>query len=185
MENIVTEKERKAASEAMIWTRVFYGREVMERILDTIAVKQALHHRFVFRYFSRAAMAGIIVCLMYVFSYQVKTDLGHDFNPALLKYVTAVSFSAALVLIYFTNSELLTSNFMYFTVGRYYGKVSLTDELRIWAICLLGNLAGIPFIAALARSSGMLSDGFVETLMDTVQSKTVGSGAWLIFTKAI
>jgi formate/nitrite transporter len=171
--------------EAMIWTRVFYGREVMERILDTIAIKQALHHRFVFRYFSRAAMAGIIVCLMYVFSYQVKTDLGHDFNPGLLKYLTAVSFSAALVLIYFTNSELLTSNFMYFTVGRYYGKVQLRNELGIWAICLLGNLGGILFIAVLVWSCGMLSDGFIANLMDTVQAKTTGSGQWLIFTEGI
>ena len=90
---------RKAANEAMIWTRVFYGREVMERILDTIQVKQALHQRFVLRYTARAAMAGIIICLMYVFAYQVKTDLGHDFNPALNKYLTSLSFSGALVFI--------------------------------------------------------------------------------------
>ncbi len=180
-------KDRAEAekAEAMIWTRVFYGREVMERILDTIAVKQALHHRFVFRYFSRAAMAGIIVCLMYVFAYQVKTDLGHDFNNALNKYLTSLSFSGALVLIYFTNSELLTSNFMYFTVGRYYRKVELTKELGIWAICLLGNLGGILFIAVLIWSCGMLSDGFIANLMETVQAKTTGSGQWLIFTKAI
>ncbi len=180
-------KDRAEAekAEAMIWTRVFYGREVMERILDTIEVKQALHHRFVFRYFSRAAMAGIIICLMYAFSYQVKTDLGHDFNPAITKYLTSLSFSAALVLIYFTNSELLTSNFMYFTVGRYYRKVELTKELGIWAICLLGNLGGILFIAVLIWSCGMLSDGFIANLIETVQAKTTGSGQWLIFTKAI
>jgi len=176
---------RKAADEAMIWTRVFYGREVMERILDTIQVKQALHQRFVLRYTARAAMAGIIICLMYVFAYQVKTDLGHDFNSALSKYLTSLSFSGALVFIYFTNSELLTSNFMYFTVGRYYGKVKLVKELGIWAICLLGNLAGIIFIAALVWSCGMLSDGFVDNLMDTVRAKTTGSGPWTIFTKAI
>jgi formate/nitrite transporter len=184
-ENVQTEKERKAANEAMIWTRIFYGREVMERILDTIQVKQALHQRFVLRYAARAAMAGIIVCLMYVFAYQVKTDLGHDFNAALNKYLTSLSFSGALVLIYFTNSELLTSNFMYFTVGRYYGKVGVQKELGIWAICLLGNLAGVIFIAALVWSCGLLSEAFIGNLMETVQAKTVGSGAWTIFVKAI
>jgi formate/nitrite transporter FocA (FNT family) len=185
LKSVETDRKREPAGEAMIWTRIFYGREVMERILDTIQVKQALHQRFVLRYTARAAMAGIIVCLMYIFAYQVKTDLGHDFNPAFNKYLTAVSFSGALVFIYFTNSELLTSNFMYFTVGRYYGKVRVVDELGIWAICLLGNLAGIAFIAALAWSCGMLSEGFIGNLMDTVQAKTVGSGRWLIFTKAI
>ena len=31
----------------------------------------------------------------------------------------------------------------------------------------------------------MLSDGFVDNLMDTVRAKTTGSGPWTIFTKAI
>src|SRR4051794_5747860 len=82
-----------AAAHDMIWTRIYYGREVMERILDTIQVKHALRQRFVFRYAARAAMAGVIVCLMYVFTYQVKTDLGPDFNLGLSKYLTALSFS--------------------------------------------------------------------------------------------
>ncbi len=56
--------------------------------------------------------------------YQIKTDLGHDFNSGLGKYLMSLSFSMALVFIYFTNSELLTSNFMYFTVGQYYDKVA-------------------------------------------------------------
>ena len=67
----------------MVWTRIYYGREVMERIIDAIEVKRALHQRFVLRYAFRAAMAGIIICLMYIFAYQIKTDLGHDFNSAL------------------------------------------------------------------------------------------------------
>ena len=64
-------------------------------------------------------MAGITICLMYIFAYGIKTDLGHDFNSALAKYLMSPNFSMALAFIYFTNSELLTSNFMYLTVGRY------------------------------------------------------------------
>ena len=95
------------------------------------------------------------------------------------------SFSMALVFIYFTNSELLTSNFMYFTVGRYYDKVSWGDTMKIWTLCLIGNLIGIEFIALLVWSCGMLSDGVVEHLVHTVDAKTVSSGVWLIFVKAI
>jgi hypothetical protein len=36
-------KEREFKSENMVWTRIYYGREVMERIIDTIDVKRALH----------------------------------------------------------------------------------------------------------------------------------------------
>ncbi|HEY5892924.1 MAG TPA: formate/nitrite transporter family protein [Chthoniobacterales bacterium] len=179
------EKEKELKGENMVWTRIYYGREVMERIIDTIAVKRALRQRFCTRYTLRAAMAGVIVCLMYVFVYQIKTDLGPGFNPALSKYLTGVSFSVALVLIYFTNSELLTSNFMYFTVGRYYDKVGWGDTMKIWSMCLLGNLLGILVIAVLVVSCGMLSDGVVENLLHTVKDKTVNSGVWLIFVKGL
>jgi len=132
----------------------------------------------VLRYAARAAMAGVIVCLMYVFTYQIKTDLGPNFNVALAKYLTALSFSGALVFIYFTNSELLTSNFMYFTVGQYYGRVKWADALKIWSICLLGNLAGITIVAAAVSSSGMLSEAFVDHLLHTVEEKTTASNGW-------
>jgi formate/nitrite transporter len=179
------QKEREFKSEDMVWTRIYYGREVMERILDTIDVKRALHQRFFIRYTLRAAMAGVIICLMYIFAYGIKTDLGRDFNPALSKYLMSLNFSVALAFIYFTNSELLTSNFMYFTVGRYYGKVSWGETMKIWGLCLLGNILGIVFVAILVWSCGMLSDAVVENLVHTVNDKTVKSGAWLIFVKAV
>ncbi len=65
--NTTGEKEKEFKTENMVWTRIYYGREVMERILDTIDVKRALHQRFFLRYTLRAAMAGIIICLMYIF----------------------------------------------------------------------------------------------------------------------
>ena len=179
------ENSRKAATEAMIWTRIFYGREVMERILETIQVKHALQQRFLVRYTMRAAMAGMIVTVFYIFSYQIKTDLGPNFNLALANYLTAASFSAALAFIYFTNSELLTSNFMYFTVGLYYGKASLVDAFKVWAICLVGNLLGIVVIAALVRSCGKFSPEFLHNLIHSVQNKTVNTSAWRIFVEGI
>jgi formate/nitrite transporter len=179
------QKEREFKSENMVWTRIYYGREVMERILDTIDVKRALHQRFFVRYTLRAAMAGVIICLMYIFAYGIKTDLGRDFNPALAKYLMSLNFSMALAFIYFTNSELLTSNFMYFTVGRYYRKVSWGETMKIWGFCLIGNILGIVFVAILVWSCSMLSDAVVENLIHTVNDKTVKSGAWLIFVKAV
>ena len=179
------QKEREFKSENMVWTRIYYGREVMERILDTIDVKRALHQRFFVRYTLRAAMAGVIICLMYIFAYGIKTDLGRDFNPALASYLMSLNFSMALAFIYFTNSELLTSNFMYFTVGRYYRKVSWGETMKIWGFCLIGNILGIVFVAILVWSCSMLSDAVVENLIHTVNDKTVKSGAWPIFVKAV
>jgi formate/nitrite transporter len=169
----------------LVWTRIYYGRAVMERIIDTIDVKHALQERYSYRYVMRAAMAGVIVALLYFFAYQVKADLGPAFNPGLAKYLTAASFSLALVLIYFTNSELLTSNFMYFTVGLYYGKIRARSTLTVLGLCLLGNLLGVVAIGLLARSAGMLDLAVRREILHTVTAKTVESGIWLIFVKAI
>ena len=41
-ENVGREKEKKFKTENMVWTRIYYGREVMERILETIAQSQSI-----------------------------------------------------------------------------------------------------------------------------------------------
>ena len=169
----------------MVWTRIYYGHDVMQRILETIDKKHALLSQHWVRYLCRAMMAGGLVVLFYLFAYQVLTDLGSDFNPGLGKYLMAASFSMALVFIYFTNSELLTSNFMYFTVGQYYGKIQLKNTLIVLGLCLAGNLLGVLVIGLLVRSCNMLGPDVLANLMHTVQHKTVESGMWLIFVKAI
>ena len=170
---------------SMVWTQVFWGRDVMERIIRTLGNKEQLLTHFYGRYVMRAAMAGVICTLMYIFAYEVKAELGPEVNPALGGLATATAFSFALSLIYFTNSELLTSNFMYFTVGIYYRKVSLRTTALVLSACLLGNLLGILGVAALVSSSDMVSAALIENIMHTVELKTTGSGAWVIFVRAV
>lgn len=179
------EENTETKRDHLIWTKIFYGREVMERILETISRKEELQRRYVWRYVLRAAMAGVIVMLMYLFTYQVKTDLGEAMNPGLSKYVTALTFSVALVFIYFTNSELLTSNFMYFTVGAYYRKTTASMATRVLGLCLFGNLLGIVFISSLVSSTDLVSPEMSQHLIHTVTAKTVDSTAWTIFVKGI
>ena len=97
----------------------------------------------------------------------------------------AISFSFALALIYFTNSELLTSNFMYFTVGLYYTKVRLPETVAVLGSCLAGNFLGILVIGLLVRSAGMVGPELIDNVVHTVHAKTIESGIWLIFVKAI
>lgn len=169
----------------MVWTRIFYGREVMERIIETISKKQELQQHYICRYVLRAAMAGLIITLIYMFTCQVKADLGDLLNLGISKYITSFTFSVALVFIYFTNSELLTSNFMYFTVGIYYRKIKYSQALRVLGLCLFGNILGIIFIAGLVASCNIISPEMQQLLLNAVELKTVGSDAWTIFVKAI
>lgn len=177
--------DQSLRTERIVWTRIFYGRDVMERILETIGTKRLLRMRFHRRYLMRAVMAGVIIALMILFAYQVKTDLGADFNSGLGRYLIALSFSVALALIYFTNSELLTSNFMYFTVGLYYRKIRMSQAMAVLGPCLLGNLLGILVVVLLVWSADIVGPAFVDDVVHTVDAKTVDSDAWTIFIKAI
>ena len=56
--------------------------------------------------------------------------------------VLLVQSHLALVLIVLTNSELLTSNFMYLTVGWYYKVISMSKIMKVVTFCFIGNIIG-------------------------------------------
>ncbi len=177
--------ERNKAKNELVWTRIFYGRDVIRQILENIDTKRALRASFQLRYIFRAAMAGVICILFYLFAYQLKTELGLEATVGASKLAVGIAFSFALAFIYFTNSELLTSNFMYFTVGFYYKKINLKGTLAVLASCLFGNLLGIVFVAVLVYSSQMIDQQVVDNIVHTVEYKTVTSGPWQIFVWSI
>ena len=65
----------------------------------------------------------------------------------------ALTFGWALVFIYFSKSELLTSNMMIVSIGWYYRRTSWAQALRLLGLCLAGNALGSLFVAVLLRFS--------------------------------
>jgi formate/nitrite transporter FocA (FNT family) len=114
----------------------------------------------------RAAMAGIIIGVMYGTNFAVIAAF-EQIDPALAlvgKIVGALFFGWALVFIYYSKSELLTSNMMIVSIGLYHRRTHIAKALRILGLCFLGNAVGGAFIAVLWRFSS-LSDGGVGDLM--------------------
>ena len=68
--------------------------------------------------------------------FAVKTQFAGT-NDGLVNLLGAIAFSLALVLIVLTNSELLTSNFMYLTVGWYYKVISMSKIMKVVTFVLL------------------------------------------------
>ncbi len=58
-------------------------------------------------------MAGFILGVITVFVLLIKASLETHLPSGIINIIASIAFSFALVLILFTNSELLTSNFMY------------------------------------------------------------------------
>lgn len=117
-------------------------------------------------------MAGFIISIIAVFVLMVKATFAPDLGSGLVNMIGAITFSFALVLILFTNSELLTSNFMYFTVGLYYRLIRPIRVFKIFMLCFFGNLIGAFVLFGLMRFSDILSPEMLTLLGKTIETKT-------------
>ncbi|MBC8667098.1 formate/nitrite transporter family protein [Staphylococcus pseudintermedius] len=153
------------------WDTIFYGRQWVSNIIETIQKKDVLQSFYLRRYLLRAMMAGFIISIITVFVLTVKTTFAPDVAPGLVNMAGAFTFSFALVLILFTNSELLTSNFMYFTVGLYYHLIRPTRLIKIFTLCFVGNMIGAFILFSLLRFSNVMTPDMLQMLDHTVQVK--------------
>ena len=132
------------------------------------------------RYALKAIMSGFLLAIVTVFMLAIKTQFAGT-NEGLVNLL-GIAFSLALVLIVLTNSELLTSNFMYLTVGWYYKAITINKMLFIFLFCFIGNIIG-GFILFLMKGTHIMTPEMAEQVRQYM--KTVES-TWLnILVKAI
>ncbi|WP_414051304.1 formate/nitrite transporter family protein [Macrococcus animalis] len=152
--------------------KFFYGRKLMDGIQDTVMTKESLVKDFFIRYILRAVMAGFIIALMTVFTWKARIDFAPVIGADLANLVGGITFSFALIFIIFTYSELLTSNFMYFTVGVFYRSVTIRRALLVFTLCFLGNMIGGVLLFSLLKFSTVISSDMLALMHTTVEKKT-------------
>ncbi len=172
---------------------LFPGKHFISTVLDALDTKTEMSGGLTRVYLMRSAMAGGIVGVMYLTFYAVVDAFGQIGNGSvetLGRVIGALIFGFALVFIYYSKSELLTSNMMIVTIGAYYRRVTAGRSLRLLALCFLGNIIGGAVVAALVWASS-LADGAAGTLMtESVDHKlafiTEGAAGWMdLFVRAI
>jgi formate/nitrite transporter FocA (FNT family) len=179
-----------------ITQQLFPGRYFVSTVLETLDTKARMSWELRRVYVQRAAMAGVLIGIFYATNYglvatfdSVATGGGTTLRP-LGVVVGALTFGWALVFIYFTKSELLTSNMMIVSVGGYYQRIGTVKGLRLLAFCYLGNLLGGVFIAVLLRFTTVLDGGALGEMSASVDHKleyvTEGIVGWGdLFVRAI
>lgn len=167
--------------------QLFPGKMFKSTILEVFETKTKMSGTLTHRYLQRAAMAGIIIAVVYCLHMAViaafaAVPAGTTTMASLGKLAGAVTFGWALVFIYYSKSELLTSNMMIVSIGWYYRRSSWAQALRLLALCYLGNALGGLFVAVLLRFSTIpdgaslkLMEATVATKLDFVSS---GLGGW-------
>lgn len=113
---------------------------IVDSISSSVQMKQVMVQQTPGRYMLKSMMAGFLLSIVTVFMFGIKTQFASTHVDGLINLMGAIAFSLGLVLVVLTNSELLTSNFMYFTVGWYYKVVSLNKMMWILLYCFLGNI---------------------------------------------
>ena len=116
------------------------------------------------RYTLKAIMAGFLLSIVTVFMLAIKTQFASTHNDGLINLMGAIAFSLGLVLVVLTNSELLTSNFMYLTVGWYYRAISVSKMIWIFIFCFIGNILGGFILFFLMKYAHVMTPEMTDSL---------------------
>lgn len=152
---------------------LFPGKRFISTVLEALDTKTALSGELTRRYLQRAAMAGVIIGGFYLINFTV-IGAFVDAAPALKgigRLVGALAFGWALVFIYYSRSELLTSNMMIVSIGAYHKRTTWPKAMRLLILCFLGNFLGGLLVAVLVWASTLASGTVLEQMVAAVDHK--------------
>ncbi|MDO5375485.1 formate/nitrite transporter family protein [Staphylococcus rostri] len=162
----------------------YASRGIVEGIISSVAMKEVMLDRTMPRYILKSMMSGFLLAIVTIFMLAMKTQMAGAL-PGVVNLMGALAFSIALVLIVLTHSELLTSNFMFLTIGMYYRTISIAKSMWLFAVCFLGNILGAFVLFGLLYFTQVMTPEMIEALTKTVAAKTVEPTWYAILVKAI
>lgn len=164
--------------------QLFPGKKFISTVLDALDTKTAMSGEMTRRYLQRAAMAGVIIGGFYLINYTVIAAFV-DVAPALRgigRLVGALAFGWALVFIYYSRSELLTSNMMIVSIGVYHKRITWPKAMRLLGLCFVGNFLGGLLIAVLVWVSTLASGTVLQEMIAATDHKleyvAAGPAGW-------
>ena len=90
----------------------------------------------------RAIMAGFFIVVAMIFSNVVGNVFAGAEEPAWGKFLGALVFSIAVLLISMVGGELFTGNNLVMAFGVYDKRVTLGDAGKVWLVSYIGNFVG-------------------------------------------
>ena len=169
---------------SVITNPLFPGKHFIGTVLEALETKTAMSGELARRYLQRAAMAGVIIGLLYATNFAIiaafdAVPAGETTLRSLGRIAGALAFGWALVFIHYSKSELLTSNMMIVSIGAYHHRIGWWRALRLLLLCYIGNFLGGLFMALLLRFSTLTEGQVLAEMLHSVAVKLayVSSGA--------
>lgn len=153
--------------------KIFPGQEFISTVLQAADAKSTMTRHLSRVFIMRSAMAGMLIGIFYLANYAVIAAFV-DISPRDAKLgsiIGALVFGFCLVFIYFSKSELLTSNMMVTTVAVYFRRMSPWRALTVMTLCYLGNFLGGFLVAVMVKFTTLLEGRPGELVTAAVDSK--------------
>lgn len=151
--------------------RLFPGKQFISTVLDALDSKTRMTGGLARVFIMRAAMAGAIIGIMYLTEFAVFAAFEESHLPGVGHLMGALFFGFALVFIYYSKSELLTSNMMIVSIGRYHRAISAVRGARVLVLCYLGNFIGGLVVALMVWGSTLASGELGVQMAASVDTK--------------
>lgn len=145
-------------------------RQEAETIVSAGAAKANLSRRAPLRYLTRAALAGCFIFIGTLCSC-LSSAWFYTEQPGLAKLLGSLTFSCALILIVLLGGELFTGCNFVMGFSLYDGGVKLSDCIRVWIYCYIGNFVGIILLCLLTAGSGACRDMLSAYLALSIPAK--------------
>lgn len=156
------------------------NREEINVIADAGRAKLDYLTTYPARYFSRAMVAGGHLMTGTLLSV-ISAAWFYRESMGTAKLLGAFTFSAALILVVLVGGELFTGTHFVLGISLYERRAGFVETLRLWAVCFLGNFAGILILAAIVAGSGASGDLMEEYLAATVPGRLNCGASALVF----
>ena len=146
--------------------------EDVQKVSNAAKAKSNLVNTNFFKYFIRAVMAGFFIDVAMIYS-NVVGNVFSKTMPEWGKFVGALVFSIAVLLISFVGGELFTGNNMVMAFGAYDKQVSWKEAGKVWGVSYLGNFVGCAILALLFVGAG--ASGTADYFAGLISACLVGS----------
>lgn len=113
--------------------------EDVQKVSNAAKNKIGLLNTSFLKYFLRAVMAGFFIDVAVIYS-NVAGNVFSGSDPAWGKFLGALVFSIAVLLISLVGGELFTGNNLVMAFGAYDKSVSWGDAGKVWLVSYLGQL---------------------------------------------
>lgn len=119
-------------------------------------------------YFLLSVLAGVFIGVGVLLVFTLSGSLG---GAPETKLVMGCCFGVALSLVVMAGAELFTGNNLVMTAGILKKTVTISDAVKLWVVCWIGNLIGGALIAFLFSLTGLYTDATLTAMTGAAAAK--------------